>query len=60
MDKDWITFHVPVGCAKLTSHAQFISDKSTKAYQKHDQNIFCFGIFFLLQLNRQTNWRPKI
>ena len=44
MNKYWITFHVPVGCAKLTSCVQSDSDKPTKAYQQHDQKRSCFSI----------------
>ena len=43
MYKYWFTFHVPVICAKFTSHAQFDSDGSIMAYQQQEQNSCCFS-----------------
>ena len=44
MYKDWFTFHVPVGCENFTGRVQFESHAPITAYQKHDQNRFCFSI----------------
>ena len=39
IDKDWFSFHAPVGCAKFTSHVQLDSDTPIIAYQQHKKEF---------------------
>ena len=40
--KYWFSFYVIVECTKFTSHISFESDTPIMAYQKHNQNSYCF------------------
>ena len=41
--KYWFSFYVIVEGTKFTSHISFESDTPIMAYQKHNQNSYCFG-----------------